>query len=87
MSYFSKEIYYRKREHAYSISEEGLELIATYLVSENPKYKNVDLDDDEVSDEIDSEIEDVFEFGEKIYQRFILCISSAACPNLSEIIS
>lgn len=57
MAYFSKEVYDRKRDYAYRISNEGLEKIALYLVAENPKYKNADLSDDEISDEIDSEIE------------------------------
>lgn len=59
MAYFSKEVYDRKRDYAYRISNEGLEKIALYLVSENPKYKNADLDDEDVQDEIDSEIEDL----------------------------
>ena len=59
MAYFSKDIYDRKRDYAYRISNEGLEKIALYLVSENPKYKNADLDDEDVQDEIDSEIEDL----------------------------
>lgn len=57
MAYFSKEIYDRKANYAHRIANEGLESIATYLVAEDPKWKNADLDDDEVSDEIDSEIE------------------------------
>lgn len=59
MAYFSKDTYDRKRNYAYRISKEGLEKIALYLVSENPKYKNADLDDENVQDEIDSEIEDL----------------------------
>lgn len=39
MAYFSKDIYDRKRDYAYRISNEGLEKIALYLVAENPKYK------------------------------------------------
>lgn len=39
MAYFSKDIYDRKRDYAYRISNEGLEKIALYLVSENPKSK------------------------------------------------
>ena len=58
MAYFSKEIYDRKRDYAYRISNEGLEKIALYLVAENPKYKDVTWEsDDELLDEIDSEIE------------------------------
>lgn len=58
MAYFSKEIYDRKRDYAYRISNEGLEKIALYLVAENPKYKNVNFEsDDELLDEMDSEIE------------------------------
>ena len=53
MSYFSKEIYQRKREYAYSVSNEGLEKIAIYLISENPKYKNVDLNDESVEKDED----------------------------------
>ena len=59
MAYFSKDIYDRKRDYAYRISKEGLEKIALYLVSENPKYKNADLDDEDVQDKIDKEIEDL----------------------------
>lgn len=59
MAYFSKDIYDRKRDYAYRISNEGLEKIALYLVSENPKYKNADLDDEDVQNEIDKEIEDL----------------------------
>lgn len=57
MAYFSKEVYDRKRDYAYRISKEGLEKMALYLVAENPKYKNADLEDDDVQEEIDSEIE------------------------------
>ena len=39
MPYFSKDIYDRKRDYAYRISNEGLEKITLYLVSENPKYR------------------------------------------------
>lgn len=66
MAYFSKDIYDRKRDYAYKISNEGLEKIALYLVSENPKYKNADLDDEDVQDEIDSEIEDLIDELEPI---------------------
>lgn len=59
MAYFSKEIYDRKREYAHGIAREGLEKIALYLVAENPKYKNADLDDEDVQDEIDKEIENL----------------------------
>lgn len=59
MSYFSKEIYDKKRDYAHKISKEGLEKIALYLIAENPKYKNADLEDENVQDEIDSEIENL----------------------------
>lgn len=57
MAYFDKETYERKARYAYRISREGLEKIAVYLVSENPKYNNADLDDEDIQDEIDKKIE------------------------------
>lgn len=67
MAYFSKEVYDRKRDYAYRISKDGLEKIALYLVAENPKYKNVDWDsDDELLDEMDSEIEELIDELEPI---------------------
>ena len=57
MAYFDKETYERKRNYAHRISREGLEKIATQLVLEDPKYENVNLDDEDVQDEIDKEIE------------------------------
>ena len=59
MAYFSKDIYDKKRDYAYRISSEGLEKIAETLVAEDPKYKNVDLDDDKVIDSIDKDIQNL----------------------------
>ena len=68
MSYFSKEIYQKKRDYAYTVSSKGLENVATYLVAENPKYKNADLSNDDIFQEINSVIEDLINELEPIQQ-------------------
>ena len=74
MAYFSKEIYDRKRDYARNIADEGLELIALYIVSHNKEYENYS--DDDLDDEIEDLIEELEPIKELSFARHRMHSSS-----------
>lgn len=58
MAYFSKDAYARKREYAYKVSLDSLEILAIALLADNPKYADLDREDPE---KLDSLVEDLIE--------------------------